>query len=119
MNINNLIDKLNNELERLNKLKESSSNINSFFTDNINYNDDLFVEDIESTNEEKNILEIEKNINDLETYFGIEPNTEETSLVVIKERPLITAQNMFKKSIRVSLKSFLISLSLSFLNLFI
>ena len=119
MNINNLIDKLNNELDRLNKLKESTSNINSFFTDNVNYNDDLFIKDFESTNEENNISEIEKNIEDLEKYSDIEPNTKETSLVVVKETPLITVQNMFKKSIRVSLKSFLISLSLSFLNLFI
>lgn len=119
MNINNLIDKLNNELDRLNKLKETTYNVNSFFTDNINYNDDLSFEDITSTNEEKNILEIEKDIEDLENYSDIEPNTEETSLVVVKESPLITAQTMFKKSIRVSLKSFLISLSLSFLNLFI
>lgn len=42
-----------------------------------------------------------------------------TALVTVKERRLLTAQIMFKKSIRVSLKSFLISLSLSFLNLFI
>lgn len=112
MNINNLIDKLNNELDRLNKLKEVSST--SFFTDNLNYNDDLFLEEIENIEEE--------NTNDLEitnSYPEIEPNNEETSLVVVKHSPLITAQNMFKKSIRVSLKSFLISLTLSFLNLFI
>lgn len=42
-----------------------------------------------------------------------------TSLVVQKEHRLLVAQNMFKKSIKVSIKSFLISLSLSFLNLFI
>lgn len=42
-----------------------------------------------------------------------------TALVTLKERRLLTAQNMFKKSIKVSIKSFLISLSLSFLNLFI
>ena len=42
-----------------------------------------------------------------------------TALVEVKERRLLSAQTMFKKSIRVSLKSFLISLSLSFLNLFI
>lgn len=47
-------------------------------------------------------------------------NIEEcTSLVELKERRLLVAQNMFKKSIKVSIKSFLISLSLSFLNLFI
>lgn len=42
-----------------------------------------------------------------------------TSLIVQKEHRLLVAQNMFKKSIKVSIKSFLISLSLSFLNLFI
>ena len=74
---------------------------------------------VKTENEEKNISEIEKDIEDLKNYSDIAPNTEETSLVVVKETPLIIAQNMFKKSIKVSLKSFLISLSLSFLNLFI
>lgn len=41
-----------------------------------------------------------------------------TALVTIKEHRLMTMQAMFKKSIRISLKTFLISLSLSFLNLF-
>ena len=44
---------------------------------------------------------------------------ETTALVTIKERRILAMQTMFKKSIRVSLKSFLISLSRSFLNLFI
>lgn len=48
-----------------------------------------------------------------------EPLEECTALVTLKERRLLVAQNMFKKSIKVSIKSFLISLSLSFLNLFI
>lgn len=49
-----------------------------------------------------------------------ESNIEEcTSLVTLKEHRLLAAQTMFKKSIKVSIKSFLISLSLSFLNLFI
>lgn len=42
-----------------------------------------------------------------------------TALVTVKERRLMAAQTMFKKSIKLSIKSFLISLSLSFLNLFI
>lgn len=41
------------------------------------------------------------------------------ALVTVKERRLMAAQTMFKKSIKISIKSFLISLSLSFLNLFI
>ena len=42
-----------------------------------------------------------------------------TALVTVKEHRLMAAQTMFKKSIKISIKSFLISLSLSFLNLFI
>jgi len=49
----------------------------------------------------------------------VEENNEVTSITTIKERRLLTAQTMFKKSIRVSLKSFLIAISLTFLNLFI
>lgn len=47
------------------------------------------------------------------------PSEECTALVTLKERRLLAAQTMFKKSIKVSIKSFLISISLSFLNLFI
>lgn len=54
-----------------------------------------------------------------EDYSNIEPDDETLSLVTLKERRLLTAQTMFKKSIKVSLKSFLISISISFLNLFI
>ena len=58
---------------------------------------------------------------DLEKYNSIfsEASEECTSLITVKERRILAAQTMFKKSIRISLKSFLISLSLSFLNLFI
>lgn len=47
-------------------------------------------------------------------------NTEEevTALVELKPHSLLVAQTMFKKSIKISIKSFLISLSLGFLNLF-
>lgn len=77
-------------------------------------NDDLITEEFdeqgtdELSSEEEDINITEKN--DVE---------ECTSLVVQKEHRLLVAQNMFKKSIKVSIKSFLISLSLSFLNLFI
>lgn len=58
------------------------------------------------------------NENDAETES--EASSEEcTALVTLKERRLLAAQTMFKKSIKVSIKSFLISISLSFLNLFI
>lgn len=51
---------------------------------------------------------------------NIEKNTEEeiTALVELKPHSLLVAQTMFKKSIKISIKSFLISLSLGFLNLF-
>lgn len=76
-------------------------------------NDDLITEDFnpQGTDELSSLED-----NNIEEKNNIE---ECTSLVVLKERRLIAAQNMFKKSIRVSIKSFLISLSLSFLNLFI
>lgn len=46
-------------------------------------------------------------------------NPEEcTALVEVKNNSLWVAQKMFKKSIKISIKSFLISLSLGFLNLF-
>lgn len=60
--------------------------------------------------------------NELESQdksLSIEPDDETTALVTLKERRILAAQTMFKKSIRVSLKSFLISISISFLNLFI
>lgn len=77
-------------------------------------NDDLITEELDKqgtdnlSSEEEDINITEKN--DVE---------ECTSLVVQKEHRLLVAQNIFKKSIKVSIKSFLISLSLSFLNLFI
>ncbi len=40
MDINSIIDRLNNELEKLNNIK-NSVNTNDFFTDNENFNDDL------------------------------------------------------------------------------
>lgn len=48
-----------------------------------------------------------------------ESEVECTALVELKPHGLLVAQTMFKKSIRISIKSFLISLSLGFLNLFI
>lgn len=92
---------------------EEVSNYKLTFENNDNL-DDLTTQDtnFEGTNE----------MSSTEEYFNIdeENNVEEcTSLVELKERRLLVAQNIFKKSIKVSLKSFLISLSLSFLNLFI
>ncbi len=92
---------------------EEVSNYKLTFENNDNL-DDLTTQDtnFEGTNE----------MSSTEEDFNIdeENNVEEcTSLVELKERRLLVAQNIFKKSIKVSLKSFLISLSLSFLNLFI
>lgn len=59
-------------------------------------------------------------LNENDTEAESEASSEEcTALVTLKERRLLAAQTMFKKSIKVSIKSFLISISLSFLNLFI
>lgn len=92
---------------------EEVSNYKLTFENKKSY-DDLITEDFntQGTDEMSSITE---DINTNEKN-GIE---ECTSLVVLKERRLLVAQNMFKKSIKVSIKSFLISLSLSFLNLFI
>lgn len=76
--------------------------------------DDLITEDYDNQGTD-NLSSFEDNI-DIKKENDIE---ECTSLVVLKERRLFVAQTMFKKSIKVSIKSFLISLSLSFLNLFI
>ena len=76
--------------------------------------DDLITEDYDNQGTD-NLSSFEDNI-DIKKENDIE---ECTSLVVLKEHRLFVAQTMFKKSIRVSIKSFLISLSLSFLNLFI
>ena len=128
MDINKLVDKLNNELDKLNKLNNVDTN--SFFTNDEKFNDDFSTEDIKNTNEnlandestEEEFYEEEfKGKFELDTneYEDIEPDNETKDLISVKERRLLAAQNMFKKSIRISLKSFLISLSLSFLNLFI
>ena len=115
MDINAIIDRLNTELEKLNNLKKQSMDTSTFFTSNENFNDDFSFNNSESDS----ISFDNTNINNSNIYEDIEPDNETTSLVTIKERRLLAAQNMFKKSIRVSLKSFLISITLSFLNLFI
>lgn len=54
MDINSIIDRLNNELEKLNNIK-NSVNTNDFFTDNENFNDDL---DLSTSKEESSTTEI-------------------------------------------------------------
>lgn len=125
MDINAIIDKLNNELDKLNNLKKKSIDTDSFFTTNENFNDDFSFDDSElpekAPSEINDATISSDTINNIDSnyYKDIEPDNETTSLVTLKERRLLAAQNMFKKSIRVSLKSFLISITLSFLNLFI
>lgn len=124
MDINGIIDKLNNELEKLNNLKKRNDiDTSSFFTDNEHYNDDFsFDENIiekREINSDNNTSDSSNTIVNFYNYEDIEPDNETTALVTLKERGILAAQDMFKKSIRVSLKSFLISITLSFLNLFI
>jgi len=126
MDINAIIDKLNTELDKLNNIKKQSIDTSSFFTDNEHFNDDFpldndkIYEKIETASVEYT-SEISSTVSDNKTpkYEDIEPDNETTSLVTVKERGILAAQDMFKKSIRISLKSFLISITLSFLNLFI
>ena len=127
MDINKLVDRLNSELDKLNKLNNVDTN--SFFTENEKFNDDISVEELEESKEKDSESSegkqfYEENFTgsfelDTNKYKDIEPDDETKDLISIRERRLLAAQTMFKKSIRISLKSFLISLSLSFLNLFI
>ena len=94
----------NDEEKPLNQILESDSGDIKHDSDDISDENQL-----EDDNEEKEQLEEDDQ----------ERAKECTALVTVKERRLMAAQNMFKKSIKISLKSFLISLSLSFLNLFI
>ena len=56
MDINNIIDRLNNELDKLNKLKAGASiDTNDFFTDNESFNDDLSLDDLLEDDSDKNI----------------------------------------------------------------
>ena len=55
----------------------------------------------------------------LETTMADDEKQEVTALVVTKPNSLFVTQHVFKKSIKISIKSFLISLSLGFLNLFL
>lgn len=127
MDINSIIDRLNKELEKLNNIKNQNLNVDSFFTNNEHFNENFSTDDL-ATPQEENINntcnDSSKDMSDISNVdenisSNIEPDNETVSLVNLKERRLFVAQAMFKKSIRISLKSFLISISLSFLNLFI
>lgn len=122
MDLSNLIERLNNELDKLNKLKNEEFDTKDFFTTNEHFNDspEEFSERIqtESINVQDNSSAVQSEIK-TNDFQNIEPDNETKSLIVVKPNYLITAQTMFKKTIKFSLKSFLISISLSFLNLFV
>lgn len=122
MDLSNLIERLNNELDKLNKLKSDEFDTKDFFTTNEHFNDspEEFNERLqnESLNTTDNSSTIQSEIK-TSVFQDIEPDNETKSLVLVKPSYLVTAQTMFKKTIKFSLKSFLISISLSFLNLFV
>lgn len=100
----------------MNSFNSTNSTIDDNVLDQEKYFSELNIDNDISSEQAEDVLEE----NRLESFLKDENATEEcTALVTIKERRLLAAQTMFKKSIKVSIKSFLISLSLSFLNLFI
>lgn len=75
--------------------------------------------DITNPVEAEVVQEESENVDNVTTENAEENKEEVTALVVVKPNSLFVAQTMFKKSIKISIKSFLISLSLGFLNLFL
>ena len=105
------MDNLIDEDIKLNVTKDSVLSLNEII-------DDKTPEIVETAEIEATVAvtDEEISINDKELV-----NTEEeecTALVELKPRGLLVAQTMFKRSTKISIKSFLISLSLGFLNLF-
>lgn len=105
-----------NETSEQDTIEEFETKYNLIFENPVTSDEETkdTVNQILNTNSE-DIENIEKD----EDILAKERAEECTALVTVKERRLMAAQTMFKKSIKISLKSFLISLSLSFLNLFI
>ena len=91
------------------KLNNNSISIDDIIDEQLDI-ENTVLENTEATNEVSN--------NDTNSSI-VETEEECTALVELKPHGLLVAQTMFKKSIRISIKSFLISLSLGFLNLFI
>ena len=102
------LDKLNNELEKLNNIKNGNNiDTDSFFTSDENFNTDFSFDDTDIPDKAKDSVsknsDINSDINKQEfEYTDIEPDNETTSLMTVKERHLLNALIMFKKSIRVS-----------------
>lgn len=106
-----------NETLEQNTVEEFETKYNLIFENPVTSekNTSSTVNQILTTNSGEDNEEIEKD----DDALAKERAEECTALVTVKERRLMAAQTMFKKSIKISIKSFLISLSLSFLNLFI
>ena len=111
-------------MKNFNVTDENVNRISAFndFLDNLDNDITSPVETLEeelNTNSES-ISSEPVNVNEQDTNSKqINKNEECTALVVTKPNSLFVAQKMFRKSIKISIKSFLISLSLGFLNLFI
>ncbi len=106
-------------MEDLNSINENindSSVVNNSFLDSLD-TDMSFATDLNTIQDENTD---NKNI-DSNTNIEVSEECKEecTALVITKPNSLFVAQTMFKKSIKISIKSFLISLSLGFLNLFL
>ena len=111
---------------------DHSTNVNNTNEVHINFEDEGNEETVTSISDaSKEVLNeatstgIDTTDKDLSTNNPIEKDltpteesTECTSLIEVKPHSLLVAQTMFKKSIKISIKTFLISLSLGFLNLF-
>ena len=105
------MDNLIDEDIKLNVTKDSVLSLNEII-------DDKTPEMVETAEIEATVTvtDEEISINDKELVNTGEEEC--TALVELKPRGLLVAQTMFKRSIKISIKSFLISLSLGFLNLF-
>lgn len=111
-------EKLSNEESSFNEQKINNINITDMSSNvsnasSVNESSDKTVEDLkekEETEEVKESSAEEKEKSD---------DTKSTALVVVNSGGLVVARNMFKKSIKFSIKSFLISVSLTILNFFI
>ena len=90
------------------KLNNNSISIDDIIDEQLDI-ENTVLENTEATNEVSN--------NDTNSSI-VETEEECTALVELKPHGLLVAQTMFRKSIKISIKSFLISLSLGFFNLF-
>ena len=107
-----------------NELEQDENELNNVEKSSYDDFDELYVWDTETSsyirinNDASNNIE-RKDISSANVYEDIEPNEEVTSLTTAREQRILSFQNGFKKTIKVSLKSFLISISLTFLSFFV